>query len=84
MCIRDRVIRRLKQEGTTVLLVEQNAAFAVKVADYAHVMSKGVIVHSAEAQALWADEEIKSQYLGVPKAGQAYKAGPVPDPPHDQ
>jgi branched-chain amino acid transport system ATP-binding protein len=62
-----KVIRRLKAEGTTILLIEQNAAFAVKVADYAHVMSKGKIVHSAPAEALWQDEEIKGQYLGVPK-----------------
>jgi ABC-type branched-subunit amino acid transport system ATPase component len=51
--------------------VEQNAAFAVKVADYAHVMSKGTIVHSSEAAALWENEGIKSQFLGVPKAGVA-------------
>jgi branched-chain amino acid transport system ATP-binding protein len=62
-----RVIRRLKQEGMSVLLVEQNAAFAVKVADYAHVMSKGVVVHSAEAGVLWENEAVKEQYLGVPK-----------------
>jgi branched-chain amino acid transport system ATP-binding protein len=61
-----KVIRRLKAEGTTVLLIEQNAAFAVKVADYAYVMSKGKIVHSAAAEALWQDEAIKTQYLGVP------------------
>ena len=63
-----KVIRRLKAEGTTILLIEQNAAFAVKVADYAHVMSKGVIVHSSDAEALWRNEAIKAQYLGVPKA----------------
>jgi branched-chain amino acid transport system ATP-binding protein len=40
------LIRRLKDEGTVVLLVEQNAAFAVKTADYVHVMSKGQVVHS--------------------------------------
>ena len=34
------LIRRLKDEGTSVLLIEQNAAFAVKIADYVHVMSK--------------------------------------------
>ena len=62
-----RVIRRLKDEGTTILLIEQNAAFAVKVSDYAHVMSKGTIVHSAAADALWRNEAIKAQYLGVPK-----------------
>jgi branched-chain amino acid transport system ATP-binding protein len=63
-----RVILRLRQEGTTVLLVEQNAAFAVKVADYAHVMSKGTIVHSSDAEALWRNEAVKTQFLGVPKA----------------
>jgi len=61
------VIRRLKDEGTAVLLVEQNAAFAVKAADYVHVMSKGTIVHSSEPAALWQNEDIKTQYLGVPR-----------------
>ena len=41
------VIRRLKQEGAAILLIEQNPAFAVKVADYTHVMSKGVTVHAS-------------------------------------
>ena len=61
------LIRRLKTEGTAVLLAEQNAAFAVTVADVVHVMSKGTIVHSSDPAALWADEEVKAQYLGVPK-----------------
>jgi branched-chain amino acid transport system ATP-binding protein len=60
------VIRRLKDEGTSVLLVEQNAAFAVKLADRVHVMSRGRIVHSSEPAALWGNEEIKTQFLGVP------------------
>ena len=59
-------IRRLKEHGTTVLLAEQNAAFAVKLADRVHVMSQGRIVHSSDAAALWDNEEIKTQYLGVP------------------
>ena len=42
-------IRRVRDEGTTVLLVEQNAAFAVRLADCVHVMSQGRIVHSSEA-----------------------------------
>jgi branched-chain amino acid transport system ATP-binding protein len=62
------LIRRLKDEGRSVLLVEQNAAFAVKVADHVHVMSKGRIVHSSEPAALWENEEIKTQFLGVPSA----------------
>jgi branched-chain amino acid transport system ATP-binding protein len=61
-----RLIRQLREEGTTVLLVEQNAAFAVDVADVTHVMHQGTIVHSSAAAALWQNEEIKSQYLGVP------------------
>jgi len=68
------VIRRLRDEGTSILLVEQNAAFAVKVADRAHVMSRGRIVHSTDPAALWDNEEIKTQLLGVPQAG----AGPQP------
>jgi branched-chain amino acid transport system ATP-binding protein len=60
------VVRRLRDEGTAVLLVEQNAAFAVKLADRVHVMSQGRIVHVSTPDALWANEEIKTQYLGVP------------------
>ena len=62
------LIRRLKNEGRSVLLVEQNAAFAVKVADHVHVMSKGRIVHASAPAALWENEEIKTQFLGVPPA----------------
>lgn len=61
-----RLIHRLKDEGTSVLLVEQNAAFAVKVADYVHVMSKGTIVHSSDPATLWENQDIKTQLLGVP------------------
>jgi branched-chain amino acid transport system ATP-binding protein len=62
------LIRQLKDEGTSILLVEQNAAFAVKTADYVHVMTKGQIVHSSEPAALWANQDIKTQFLGVPGA----------------
>ena len=60
------LIRRLKEEGTTVLLVEQNAAFAVQVADHVHVMSKGAIVYASDAATLWQNEDVKTQFLGVP------------------
>ena len=62
------VIQRLRDEGTSILLAEQNAAFAVKVADYVHIMSKGTVVYSSDPAALWEDEEIKTQLLGVPSA----------------
>jgi branched-chain amino acid transport system ATP-binding protein len=63
-------IRALKAEGTTVLLAEQNAAFAVTLADRVHVMSQGRIVHSSEPAELWANEQIKTQFLGVRLAGK--------------
>jgi branched-chain amino acid transport system ATP-binding protein len=58
-------IAKLKAEGLSILLVEQNAALALKLVDYVHVMSKGQVVYSAQPQELWANEAIKSSYLGI-------------------
>jgi branched-chain amino acid transport system ATP-binding protein len=70
------IIRRLRDTGTSIVLAEQNAAFAVKVADYAHVMSKGRVVHSTDPETLWKNEEIKTSLLGVPAAGAARPGRP--------
>ena len=70
-----RLIRQLRQEGMSVLLVEQNAAFAVDVSDVTHVMHQGTIVHSSEPEALWENEEIKSQYLGLCRRRSVVGAG---------
>ncbi len=59
------IIGRLKQEGLSILLVEQNVALALKLVDYVHVISKGKVVHSSGPQELWANEDIKSRYLGI-------------------
>jgi branched-chain amino acid transport system ATP-binding protein len=69
-----RVIRRLRDEGTSILLAEQNAAFAVKLADVAHVMSKGRVVYSSDPETLWRDDDIKTQLLGVPPAPERSSA----------
>ena len=58
-------IRRLKEEGLSIFLVEQNLSFAIKFADYTHVMSKGKIVYSSAPKELWENREIKEHYLGV-------------------
>jgi len=58
-------IGKLKEEGLSILLVEQNASLALKLVDFVHVMSKGQVVYSADPQALWANEKIKSGYLGI-------------------
>jgi branched-chain amino acid transport system ATP-binding protein len=58
-------IGRLKQEGLSILLVEQNASLALKLVDYVHVMSKGQVVYSARPDELQNNHEIKSRYLGI-------------------
>ena len=56
---------RLKATGMTMLLVEQNLAFALQLADYAYVMDKGRIVYHATPAALEANTDIMSTYLGL-------------------
>jgi len=58
-------IGRLRQEGLSILLVEQNAALALKLVDYVHVMSKGRVVYSARPEELWANDDIKARFLGI-------------------
>jgi branched-chain amino acid transport system ATP-binding protein len=58
-------IRRLKEEGLSIFLVEQNLSFAIKFADDVHVMSKGKIVYSSTPAELWENQEVKEHYLGV-------------------
>ena len=60
-----RVIGELRREGLSILLVEQNLPLALSVADRAHILSRGRIVHTATPDELAADEGIKSRYLGV-------------------
>jgi branched-chain amino acid transport system ATP-binding protein len=57
-------IRRLPAEGTTVLLVEQNARAALRIADYAYVMENGRITLEGKAGELGENDEVKRAYLG--------------------
>ena len=58
-------IRRISDEGTTVLLVEQNAAAAIKIAERCYIVDQGSIVYEGESADLRADEETRQRYLGV-------------------
>ena len=58
-------IGKLKREGLSILLVEQNAALALKLVDFVNVMSKGRVVYSARPDELWENQDIKSRYLGI-------------------
>jgi branched-chain amino acid transport system ATP-binding protein len=55
---------RLRQEGTTILLVEQNARAALKVADRAYVLETGRIILSGSAADLLQDRQVTRAYLG--------------------
>lgn len=59
------LFRNMKQQGTTILLVEQNVELALDIADRAYVLDQGAVVHHASAQALLADDEIKERYCSV-------------------
>ncbi|MFF5987670.1 ABC transporter ATP-binding protein [Prauserella flavalba] len=60
-----RIITEINKEGTTVLLVEQNAQQALSRAHRAYVLETGSIVKSGTGKELLADESIKEAYLGV-------------------
>ena len=62
------IIRTINQQGVTVLLIEQNANMALKVADYAYVLETGCITKSGTGAELLADESIKEAYLGKKKS----------------
>ena len=58
------IIQSIRQQGTTVLLVEQNAKKALSIADRAYVLETGKIVLSGKASDLINDESVKKAYLG--------------------
>ena len=59
-----RIIQDINHQGTTVLLVEQNAHLALGIAHRGYVLETGHIVMADEAKALLANEDIKKAYLG--------------------
>ena len=60
-----KAIGKLREQGLSILLVEQNASLAIQLVDYVHVLEKGRVVYSSTPQELWANDEIKSSYLGI-------------------
>lgn len=57
------IIKRIHREGMTVLLVEQNAFAALKIADYAYVLETGNVVLQGTGEELLKDEGVKKAYL---------------------
>ncbi len=58
------IIKEINDDGTTVLLVEQNAAQALRLASRGYVLETGSIVMSDDAQTLLSDDRVRAAYLG--------------------
>ena len=61
------IIAQLKENGLSILLVEQNVAMALALADYAYILNRGEIVYQSAAKEMRGNEELKNKYLGVAK-----------------
>jgi branched-chain amino acid transport system ATP-binding protein len=67
--IRDRIVE-LNRQGTSILLVEQNAAMALAIASRGYVLETGKVVKDGPAADLLADQDIQEFYLGAGEAGR--------------
>jgi branched-chain amino acid transport system ATP-binding protein len=59
-----KIIKKINQEGVTILLIEQNARMALKTADYAYVLETGSITLSGTGQELLNNDKVTKAYLG--------------------
>jgi branched-chain amino acid transport system ATP-binding protein len=59
------VIRRLRNEGVTMVLVEQNTHLSLAISDYAYVLSNGRIEIEGEAREVMKIDSVKKAYLGM-------------------
>jgi len=67
-----RIIERInKEQGTTIILVEQNASMALQIADYGYIMENGKIVMEGSSSDLKENPDIKEFYLGMGASGDA-------------
>jgi branched-chain amino acid transport system ATP-binding protein len=58
-------VAEINRQGTAVLLIEQNAALALRLASTAHVLEVGRVTLSGPAEELAASDEVRRRYLGV-------------------
>jgi branched-chain amino acid transport system ATP-binding protein len=59
------ILRTLNQQGITIMLIEQNANQALKLAEYAYILENGRIVLQGESAILMNDENVRRSYLGA-------------------
>jgi len=58
------IIREINQNGTTILLIEQNAKAALQIAHYAYVLETGSVVLEGRGKELLENEKVRKAYLG--------------------
>lgn len=58
-------IKKIRDDGTTIILVEQNAFMALSIADYAYVLETGRVALSGRGQELLENDDVRKSYLGV-------------------
>ncbi len=63
------VLRHLREQGLSLLIVEQNTRVALEIADYGYVMESGRIVLEGQAQELRDNEDVREFYLGLDREG---------------
>jgi branched-chain amino acid transport system ATP-binding protein len=66
-----KVIADIRRNGTTVLLVEQNAHMALSIADKGYVLETGTLAVEGDPTQLWNNEEVRAAYLGGRVVGAA-------------
>ena len=65
MLFRSQIIKNINSQGTTILLVEQNALMALQVANRGYVLQTGQIVLADNAKSLSENEMVQKAYLGI-------------------
>lgn len=70
-------IRQIHEEGTTILLIEQNARLALEISDYAYVLETGRIVLEGTGKDLINDSSVKRAYLGEARKQATWPADPL-------
>ena len=67
-----------KEEGTSILVVEQNANVALGISDYGYIMENGRVAMQGDVDMLLSNEEVREHYLGIGKEGEkSYKENKV-------
>jgi ABC-type branched-subunit amino acid transport system ATPase component len=72
------IIKKINEQGTSVVLVEQNAAMALEIAHRAYVLEVGRVALEGSASELAASDEVRAKYLGVVPDAEAPAAAPAP------